>query len=316
MNFVKSSIVASLAIAAINTAVAASYSDSGLYDIQLQTIDSIGSQPLVESSISAPVLTSSTEVGTNYDRTRSYSNSSSAIESDISIAPEVGVPGQIDFYYVTTNTRTTTTYDQDFKKETSSVSYTGSVAEQAAASTYALSGSMQRNAEQGILEYTTSDSLYVDTRMDVRYTGLGEYTPGSMFGSLTINYTDGIDQWTKSHQQDFVFGPNNTMTLNFSDYYNFDDTISFDAIFAVDGTDLSYEITNLQLNASTYASEYGAEYNIDTDVVTTETGRLLVGSEELPALPEPVAVVPVPAALWLFGSGLIALAGFARRKKH
>ncbi|MCW9006033.1 MAG: VPLPA-CTERM sorting domain-containing protein [Gammaproteobacteria bacterium] len=26
-------------------------------------------------------------------------------------------------------------------------------------------------------------------------------------------------------------------------------------------------------------------------------------------------VVPVPAAVWLFGSGLIGLAGFARRKK-
>ena len=28
-----------------------------------------------------------------------------------------------------------------------------------------------------------------------------------------------------------------------------------------------------------------------------------------------VSAVPVPAAVWLFGSGLIGLAGFARRKK-
>ncbi|MCK5092950.1 MAG: VPLPA-CTERM sorting domain-containing protein, partial [Gammaproteobacteria bacterium] len=27
------------------------------------------------------------------------------------------------------------------------------------------------------------------------------------------------------------------------------------------------------------------------------------------------SVVPVPAAVWLFGSGLIGLVGFARRKK-
>ncbi len=29
-----------------------------------------------------------------------------------------------------------------------------------------------------------------------------------------------------------------------------------------------------------------------------------------------VNVVPVPAAVWLFGSGLIGLAGLARRKKY
>jgi len=28
-----------------------------------------------------------------------------------------------------------------------------------------------------------------------------------------------------------------------------------------------------------------------------------------------VSAVPVPAAFWLFGSGLIGLVGFARRKK-
>jgi hypothetical protein len=29
-----------------------------------------------------------------------------------------------------------------------------------------------------------------------------------------------------------------------------------------------------------------------------------------------VATVPVPAAVWLFGSGLIALVGMTRRRKH
>lgn len=312
MNFVKSSMVASIAVAAINTAVAATYSHSGLYDIQLNTIDSVGGQPLLESS--TPVLTSSTEVGTNYDRTRSRTTNDSGIESDISIAPEVGVPGQIDFYYVTNSTTTTTTYDQDFKRELSSIEYTGSVAEQTSASSYSLNASLQRNAEQGVLEYTSGDDLYIGSRMTVQYTGTDEYVSGSMFGALTINYTDGIDNWTTSHQQEFVFGPDNYMSLNFSDYYNFDDTISFDAIFEVYGSDLSYAITNLRLGASTFAAEYGAEYNIETDVVTTETGRFLVGSEELPALPEPVAEVPVPAAVWLFGTGLIALAGLVRRK--
>jgi len=31
--------------------------------------------------------------------------------------------------------------------------------------------------------------------------------------------------------------------------------------------------------------------------------------------PERGAVIPVPAAVWLFGSGLLGLVGIARRKK-
>ena len=33
-------------------------------------------------------------------------------------------------------------------------------------------------------------------------------------------------------------------------------------------------------------------------------------------VPEPFPSVPLPAAVWLFGSGLIGLTGIARRKKH
>ena len=314
MNFVKSSMVASMAIAAINTAVAVPYSHSGLYDIQLDTIDSVDSQPLVASSV--PVLTSSANVGTDYNLTRTTRTYDEGIVSDVSIQPEIGVPGQIDFYYVESTTSTTRTFDRDFKKESSSINYYGSVANQNTASSYLLDGSMQRNGELGVLEATTSDSLSMYTRMDIQYTGSNPYELGSMFGSLTINYTDGIDSWSTNYQQEFIYSPNNTMTLDFSDYYNFDDAISFSAIFEVGGTNLSYAITNLQLSANTYASEYGSEYNVEYAApVTAETTRFLVDSQELPALPEPITAVPVPAALWLFGSGLIGLAGFARRKK-
>jgi len=46
-------------------------------------------------------------------------------------------------------------------------------------------------------------------------------------------------------------------------------------------------------------------------------GRSLIGtpSQNYWLHLTPVSAVPVPAALWLFGSGLIALAGFARRRK-
>jgi len=40
------------------------------------------------------------------------------------------------------------------------------------------------------------------------------------------------------------------------------------------------------------------------------------GSAEVFTLANPGAVIPVPAAVWLFGSGLIGIVGFARRKAH
>ena len=56
-----------------------------------------------------------------------------------------------------------------------------------------------------------------------------------------------------------------------------------------------------------------------SDVLTTQTGALTGGNYTLNIKMEnqvnAVSVVPVPAAVWLFGSGLIGLAGFARRKK-
>ena len=36
---------------------------------------------------------------------------------------------------------------------------------------------------------------------------------------------------------------------------------------------------------------------------------------ELHLSDEAVGIIPVPAALWLFGSGLLGLVGIARRKK-
>ena len=55
-------------------------------------------------------------------------------------------------------------------------------------------------------------------------------------------------------------------------------------------------------------------YNADGAVVVpadqsnTNNGHYLVTSEQ-------VGVVPVPATVWLFGSGLLGLIGVAKRKK-
>lgn len=296
------------------SAATTTWSDNNLYDLQLNAINSIGGSALVETS--TPTLTSSSQTGTQ-SLSKSNSSYDSGIVSDISKAPEVGVPGQIDFYYVTSTTTTTTTYDRDYKKENSYIRYNGSAASQNTASTYSLNGSMQQNADQGILDPARANAFNIGTGMTVSYTGDQPYTAGSMLGALTIEYASGVDTWVTSRQLEFTFDINNTMSIYFDNNYDIGNAISFNAIFEIMGTNLSYSIDNLNLYASTYGSEYSSNYNIVVaDPVTVETQRYLVDSAELPALPEPtMSPVPVPAAAWLFGSGLIALAGFARRKK-
>ena len=53
----------------------------------------------------------------------------------------------------------------------------------------------------------------------------------------------------------------------------------------------------------------GASANFDITVLT------FTGQDNVAIGPFPVSEVPVPAAVWLFGSGLIGLIGIARRKK-
>lgn len=62
-----------------------------------------------------------------------------------------------------------------------------------------------------------------------------------------------------------------------------------------------------------YHYDYIQIYNgsRDKDSFNDELGSFLVEG-----VYEPVSAVPVPAAVWLFGSGLIGLIGVARRKKH
>jgi len=52
-------------------------------------------------------------------------------------------------------------------------------------------------------------------------------------------------------------------------------------------------------------------FDIESGLYRMDIGTVSVGS----ALVREVSPVPVPAAVWLFGSGLISLVGFARHKK-
>ena len=95
---------------------------------------------------------------------------------------------------------------------------------------------------------------------------------------------------------------NTSCELNCSDYpygtFGYTGTLLYSTIYG----DLS-----LTMGAYQYMQE---STTYSTTYESTHTARIDTGSYLVRA-----SVVPIPAAVWLFGSGLISLVGFARRKK-
>lgn len=90
---------------------------------------------------------------------------------------------------------------------------------------------------------------------------------------------------------------------------------SFDGTFTVGGGLLTGSFTGMILNGLELAPE------LKGDVIFTggsmqngSSGRLELALSGTSVAGKLGAVVPVPAAVWLFGSGLIGLVGIARRK--
>lgn len=87
-----------------------------------------------------------------------------------------------------------------------------------------------------------------------------------------------------------------------------DDKISFSAAsisqqFSLDGQLYSFNLLGFYTNPSTIVSDM-----ITTEQIAT-TRNLMASITAVPTTP-----VPAPAALWLLGSGLLGLTGFAKRK--
>jgi hypothetical protein len=96
------------------------------------------------------------------------------------------------------------------------------------------------------------------------------------------------------------------------------DLTGFNPFALLNGTSVFGTVTNITNNAG-----YGPlSINLsgETGNVLIFGGTLDVGSrydnDRFKIASLDITVVPVPAAVWLFGSGLIGLAGIARRKSH
>jgi hypothetical protein len=165
-------------------------------------------------------------------------------------------------------------------------------------------------------------------------TGLGacNRSEGTIGGGCNTNYQHQVDNYSYDDMVLFVF--DNTMTFNdiVVDPYLTTDT---DVTFWI-GNITSSDLTGLDdvtlLTTGGFSSPidqlfYGATTTPQTiDLFGGLGNALLIGGQrdsgapddddffKISSLTVTTTVVPVPAAVWLFGSGLIGLAGFARRK--
>jgi len=129
---------------------------------------------------------------------------------------------------------------------------------------------------------TTGTQLDADATLalDGNFTSFVTNSNSGVFATATDPWVAGIPDGDKSH-----YGVNLIYGNGF-----------------VNGTDMGTAAT---LNASEYF--YGAGTNVTLlDWNLNDTGLLTYGE---------ISAVPVPAAVWLFGSGLIGLVGVARRRK-
>lgn len=144
---------------------------------------------------------------------------------------------------------------------------------------------------------TAGDAITADLTLDTAsYTGIGVET-FTFTGGNTLAITAGS----------FSFDQSMDSALNASVSFNngvmFD--LNFGALFGVNGAPEEFDSFGLNVLADRSVTTGNGKNAVTTDYS-------LVAHWDAATLE--LAAVPVPAAAWLFGSGLLGLAGVARRK--
>ena len=132
---------------------------------------------------------------------------------------------------------------------------------------------------------------------------IGTLDPISNITSWSLTLFDGVDSETISSTTGGMLNGGLTfLTATSTELnYNFDHANSFDVNF-----DLTPELQDgwfYRLEGGEEEIYHSTLEGPDHNVIVNRTGTQLIGS-----------VVPIPAALWLFGSGLLGLVGIARKK--
>jgi hypothetical protein len=198
-----------------------------------------------------------------------------------------------------------------------------------------LVASLSANAAFVISAGGSTESLPVDKNdfnTDLNGKGFNQMTTGAqlsvdMDGSVTFYYIAAESAYTNS----FNSGSSNSMTEN-NDSFNWDGWDSF-SINVTAGEVLNFSFTSdnasaltpvdnasgsnlsgLGIMTSTAIPELVLAYNdnVETSGPWTDSDYddMMVRAQFIPT------AVPLPAAVWLFGSGLIGLIGMARRRKQ
>ena len=93
------------------------------------------------------------------------------------------------------------------------------------------------------------------------------------------------------------------------------DGVPTDGYDSCSSAPVSFGTTVFSLDVFAPGGEFDCLLNNPLSDIVEGTGFTQLSGYDLDALNKELTAVPVPAAVWLFGSGLIALVGFSKRKK-
>ena len=224
---------------------------------------------------------------------------------------QIGVEGKIDVFWVTP--QTTDTIKHDYQRANIGYGYTNGDLPNAASATQKMleiSGSISRKAGEPALPG-------VDTYLFFDFGVAGNYqlvAPNTTIPRLALldMVVNGTSLSPVSYSETLTPNSNNT-----GDYTLYRSSGSYSTAFT-DGLNFyARMLVGADVDAATAVDSAWFNLGLSQDSYVTiasedTSSKILLKSVPIPALAAPV---PVPAAAWLLGSGLLGLIGVARRRR-
>ena len=143
-----------------------------------------------------------------------------------------------------------------------------------------------------------------------------DFTPTDSPWAVNLDSAGGVTDWSFYEREEGVLGGSNahdgnTSAINLvSSTINDDQTSGTMSLNVFDPT-----LITLKDGGGTLYHWYYFEGTTGTGLAGSWDASVIFGGSGAVSTVNAYSVVPVPAAVWLFGSGLIGLVGLARRKK-